>query len=324
MNERYITNRDLIKECWHYAKHLLRYNASVHTDDDRQKMEYTLLRESHVLEKGLSLKAPKRGFGQAKVSALMDRLMLYHDRYGIENPDFLMYPLGVIKSYLEYQSKMGVDIRPLKQMFGSLLDNCGLTPDLITVEGGTFKMTREEIQKVRQIDFEGFVRLRHSIRNFTGEMPNEEMINKALEIASLTPSVCNRQGWKTHVFRGDAASDLLVWHSGAKGFEDCVHLAILITSDSKAFLRYEPHQAFVDGGMYAMSLIYALHSQGLGTIPLSCGVRFSKLDELRKQFDIPENEEPIVIIGVGVLPEEFSVAVSKRKNISETNIDHVL
>ncbi len=324
MDERYVTKLDLIKECWYYARHLLRFNASVNTDDDCHKMEYTLLRESHVIEKGLSLHAPKIGFGQAKVSALMDRLMLYYNRYGMDNPDFLMYPLGIIHSYLEYQCRSGVDISPMKNKFESLLANCGITQEMVFMDGGIRKMTKEEIQEVRQIDFEKFVNLRHSIRNFSEEMPNEDMIKKALKIASMTPSACNRQGWKTHLFRGHAAYDLINWQGGAKGFESCVHLAILVTSDSKAFLRYEPYQAFVDGGMYAMSLIYALHSQGLGTIPLSCGVRYNRQYELRKQFDIPENEVPIVIIGVGVLPSKFSVAVSKRKKISETNTDHAL
>lgn len=70
-----------------------------------------------------------------------------------------------------------------------------------------------------------------------------------------------------------------------------------------------------------MNLINALHSLGLGTIPLSCGFTHDKLKKL-VDFDIPQNEVPIVIIGVGNLLENFNVAISKRKDIGQTNRFH--
>ena len=86
----------------------------------------------------------------------------------------------------------------------------------------------------------------------------------------------------------------------------------------RGFLYYEPFQQYVDGGMYAMNLVNAFHSLGLGTIPLSCGFVHSKLARL-KRFGIPEQESPILIIGIGNLEDKVKVAVSTRKNISETN-----
>jgi hypothetical protein len=54
-----------------YWRRLCRYNASIRTDRDIRKMQYTLLRETHVIEKGMSMQNPRRGFGQEKVRALM-------------------------------------------------------------------------------------------------------------------------------------------------------------------------------------------------------------------------------------------------------------
>ena len=84
---------------------------------------------------------------------------------------------------------------------------------------------------------------------------------------------------------------------------------------------YEVHQAYVDGGLYAMNLINALHSLGIGTIPLSVAFGYDKLDNL-SQFDIPRNEIPIVIIGAGYILDNFNVAVSSRKSINRTNKYH--
>ena len=72
---------------------------------------------------------------------------------------------------------------------------------------------------------------------------------------------------------------------------------------------------------YAMNLINALHSLGVGTIPLSCGFYHSHLAQL-SCFDIPEYEVPIVIVGVGNMPNNITVAVSERKDISITNQTH--
>ena len=48
---------------------------------------------------------------------------------------------------------------------------------------------------------------------------------------------------------------------------------------------------------------------------------YEKLKEL-SDFDIPENEVPILIIGIGHLQPHFKVAVSERKDISVTNTYH--
>lgn len=111
------------------------------------------------------------------------------------------------------------------------------------------------------------------------------------------------------------------WQGGCHGFEKELRYSILVTANLKAFLSYEVHQAYVDGGLYAMNLINALHSLGLGCIPLSCGFEYEKLQGLEK-FSIPENEVPIVILAFGHLQDKFRVAVSTRKDINLTNTFH--
>lgn len=70
-----------------------------------------------------------------------------------------------------------------------------------------------------------------------------------------------------------------------------------------------------------MNLINALHFLGLGTIPLSCGFEHEKLQKLF-DFNIPENEVPIVLIVFGKMVDKFNVAVSSRKEITKTNTFH--
>ena len=90
-----------LKEAYHFYLLLSKYNASHHTDEDMEKMQYTLLRENHVIEKGMSMRNPRKGFGQKKVANLLQRLQKYFELYSDRDKEFLKYPLSTIKQYIE-------------------------------------------------------------------------------------------------------------------------------------------------------------------------------------------------------------------------------
>lgn len=305
-------------EAFHFWLKLRKYNASNHTSADIEKMQYTLLRLNHTIEKGMSMRNPRKGFGQQKVKDLINYLNHYCDLYIDIDKEFLIYPLATIQHYIEYTISSGVKIPSIVEAFNSLSQKIGL--DYSHVKGGIKQSGKAEIQSLAKGNFKSLVESRHSLRYFDSA-PDLNEIKKALELAQRTPSACNRQGWKTHVFFNDESIKLIKWQSGCRGFEEEIKCSILVTANLKAFFDYEVHQAYVDGGLYAMNLINALHSIGLGTIPLSVGFKYKKLDQL-SQFNIPANEVPIVIIGIGTLPEKFNIAISERKDISITNTFH--
>lgn len=308
--------KGFLKETVRFWQLISKYNASSHTDGDIQKMQYTLLRENHTIEKGLSMRNPRKGFGQQKVINLMIRLNRYIDLYWDKDQCFLDYPLSTINEYIAYTHKSGIDIPYIDSEFDKIQKRTGKTG--IEKHAGVVETSKESIHQLCNEDFESLLFSRHSIRYFAEKEVSKEILEKALTLAQRTPSACNRQGWLTHVFMGEASVDLIKWQGGSRGFEDEIKCSILVTANLKAFLSYEVHQAYVDGGLYAMNLINALHSLGLGTIPLSCAFDCDKLRML-SNFDIPENEVPIVIIGIGHLCDKFKVAISDRKDINKTN-----
>lgn len=293
---------------------LIKYNASRKTSKNKGKMQYALLRLNHTIEKGMSLKNPRKGFGQEKVLNLLRELTNFYRKY--RDNEFLYYPLCTIKNYIHYTKGNGVEIPKIEAEFKKLCAFSETDGDALIRKGGTKNVTKAEI--LTGFDFEKFVKTRHSIRYFSNEKPAIAAINKALADAQQTPSACNRQSWYSYVFDTEQTHELLAWQEGAKGFDKDVPMAILVTANLNAFLAWEPHQAYVDGGMYAMTLIYALHAQGLGTVPLSTGFKEKKIRRLHKKFSIPENEVPIVIIGIGCLLDNFNVAISERKPIELT------
>ncbi|MGN0235891.1 MAG: nitroreductase family protein [Paludibacteraceae bacterium] len=320
--EKIICILKLETEALHYTVCLLRYNASIRTNRDIKKMQYTLLRENHVIEKGMSMRTPKRGFGQQKVIALLHRLRKYYDLYGIEDKDFLIYPLSTIKNYIAYTEANGVSIPTIKHLFETLLTYTNIHSDQLVTCGGVKRINKKDILENNGGSFEDLLYSRHSIRYFAKDLPDKSIIEKALILAQQTPSACNRQSWKTHIYFGEQSHQLLRMQGGCNGFEDEIPCSIVISADMRAFLSYEPMQCYVDGGLYAMNLINALHYLGLGTIPLSLGFYHNKLSKIKTMFHIPKEEALICIVGVGNLLESFNVAESYRKNIRITNVYH--
>lgn len=308
------------REVYHFYKLITKYNASVNTNNDIEKMQYTLLRENHTIEKGLSIKNPRKGFGQKKVENLLIRLDKYVSLFYKKDKYFINYPMSTIRYYIEYTLNSGTKIPNIESQYKRLLNRLD-NQEFTFIKSGVTNETKEHILTECNKNFESLLNSRHSLRFFTKEIVSRDLLDKALDLSKRTPSACNRQGWKTHIFQGEKSHILLKWQDGCRGFEENIHTSILVTANLKAFLSYEIYQAYVDGGLYAMNLINALHSLGLGTIPLSVAFDYKKLNKLSK-FEIPENEIPIVIIGVGNIPEKNIVAVSDRKAIKETNIYH--
>ena len=80
---------------------------------------------------------------------------------------------------------------------------------------------------------------------------------------------------------------------------------------------YERHQAYIDGGLFAMNFIYGLHLQHIATC-FKMFVRNPKvMKDFRKTCNIQENEIPIVLILAGHYSEESSECpVSSRFTVS--------
>ena len=317
LNESVRNRIQIMRDIFVFAKKTLKYNASLSTMKDKEKAQYTLLRRTHIIEKGMSLRNPRVGFGQKKVSCLIDDLGKYLNKFG--KSSFFNYPVSAISTYILYTKNTGVDVSYIEEKLNKLLTQ--LDEEKILQESSGIKTVQKDYIIKNTKDFKDLLYNRHSIRFFSNREVPKEVIEEALKLAQQTPSACNRQGWKTHVYMGENAIKLVKWQGGSRGFEEEIHCAILVTANLKAFLSHEIHQAYIDGGLYAMNLINALTYIGLGTIPLSCGFHESQLRNLT-EFNIPQNEVPILIIGLGWMEDEFKVAISKRKNITETNTFH--
>jgi len=127
-----------------------------------------------------------------------------------------------------------------------------------------------------------------------------------------------------HIFtKQEDIQRALLYQNGNRGFNDQIDKLAVIVSDLECFTSSgERFQKWIDGGMFAMSLVYALHSLGLGTCCLNWSVDAATDKAFRNAINVKNSEELIMMLAIGNLPEELNVCDSPRKDIHEVLIEH--
>jgi nitroreductase len=168
-------------------------------------------------------------------------------------------------------------------------------------------------------DFRSLANSRVSVRDYGEEEVDTRLIEEALDISMKTPSVCNRQTWMAHLVTNQELVDkILAIQSGFSGNGTNLRSLILVTTNVKYFSGpNERNQGYVDGGIYLMSLVYALTYKGLATCILNTDFDLKRESELRFLLRLEESELLIGIITIGTYPETFKAPVSIRDSYKE-------
>ncbi len=271
-----------------------------------------LTKQYHIVEKGLALPNPRLGFGKEKINLLLDKSRTYEKKHG---EDKLVISIkNCLSEYIEFNKKN--DIKIESPYFDSIINFIGSSKQ--QEQGGTISINKNELKEIMAIPFEEFVKSRFSIRDFDNEDVDLEVIKQAVNIAKHAPSVCNRQSWKAHVYtKEEQILPLLKLQGGNNGFTQSINKLIIVTTDIKAFTLLESNQLFIDGGLFSMNLVLALHSQGIGACCLNTCFPFTSEKRVKQIGSIQENERLIMMIGIGNLKDSYKVAISKKKDLNE-------
>jgi len=269
---------------------------------------------AHVLEKGLSMQKPRPGFGEDIAISLLAELDNFILSGFPECSETFQSGLSTVSNYLKYRHDDGTvtSLKIINQWTKLKHFHTGEQPSIV-------KKTRSDIENSTVLSFEGFAKSRHSVRNYAPKPIDDELIKKAVLISQCAPSACNRQASRVLSITGkDNIQSILSLQNGNRGFGHLADRLLLVTCDLQVFSGpNERNQAFIDGGMFAMSLLHALHFLKLGACALNCCNQPSVDRQLRKQISVPESEIFILLISVGHLPDEFYVANSKRKSLED-------
>ena len=296
----------------------LRYSGLNRSRNYRGERAARIVMSYHQLEKGLSLASPRPGFGIEAAKRLMHTVQAFAADFGVVTP--ATTGLAVLHRYLAFDHGTSPDVVRLREHYRTLLGQLKVTEaDVERWPGGTLSMSRSELESARNRGFAEFFASRHSVRHFSGQAIPPSAIQNAVELAQRSPSVCNRQAWRVHSFsQREDINKLLALQSGNRGFGEQSSVVLLVTCDLASFVDVgERYQAWIDGGMFSMSLCLALHWAGLGACCLNWSKERQVDKALRRIVELPEAEQVIMMIAVGTLPDHFSVACSPRLPLAQ-------
>lgn len=270
----------------------------------------------HQLEKGMSFTKSARIFGEEKALFIVKSLRSYTKEYG--SHQVVTWATNVLADYLKNPNSTKNE-QARKSIAAYVEENKALL--------GLFATGTKVVEEPHEFDeqvIKDFFNSRSSVREYSNEPITDEEIMKVMEFASCTPTACNRQTARVHVYRDKVLMNKLVENQlGHQNWCNNATAIFVITSNVSYFnSSYEHVQAFVDGGLYAMNFDWGLHLYHIA----SCYKMYVRLPEIDKEFHeisgIPDNEFPIVLILAGhykkepiISPKSARLPVQKGLNL---------
>lgn len=293
----------------------------VYNDGAAEKVKRDLTLLYHIVEKGLTMPVPRPGFGKKVVIDLCNVVLRYERMNLPQNEMEFVQSVTVLKEYAKLHQGIGY----------KLDDDCveRLNRVINRFDGlkGIEQIDISDVDYFKDINapFDVFCRSRYSVRNYTDRVIPLDELYECIELAQKSPSFCNRQPTRVHIVKdSDKKQAILEIQNGNRGFghlaETLIVLTSVISTTKDIHERFENH---LNGGMFAMTLLNALHFKKIAACSLNWSVSSDKDMAMRKLLIIPENEVVLLVISCGYPPKHFKMAASPRKKALEITTEHV-
>lgn len=304
-------------------KHLFReldkiyrcYRISKSSKWREQHEQFKIIQSMHSIEKGLSLKEVKIGFGVPKVLSLLNKIENYYNNSFDCSHESIQMAMGALDAYVKFHTKNNALNGEIKIKYKNLNALIKRTKNI----GGADKYYKADILNFDADEFNKVILSRHSIRNFSDEKVDIDAVKAAIELAKHCPSACNRQPTKIHIAEKEKDIKYLSKNlQGVGGFADECKMFLIVTGSISAFNFMENNQWIVSAGIFVGTLELTLHSKGIASCVIQRPlVRSKDIVAFRDHFDIPDNEEVICMVGLGMYPDEFFAPSSARLPLEE-------
>lgn len=299
----------------------MRVRDKVYNRDAAGKVKRDLTLLYHIVEKGLTMPEPRPGFGKKVVADLCNVIMKYHRMQLPADALEFVQAVSSIHEYDEFHRNIGFEYNPdikikLQQVLSQFPEVRG-EEQISTTSGSYFAKINAP--------FDEFCVSRFSVRNYIDKEIPVSVLMDCIQLAQKSPSFCNRQPTRVHVVKSPEKKEaILAIQNGNRGFGHLAETLLVLTSDISTTKdiheRFENH---LNGGMFAMTLLNALHFHKIAACSLNWSVSPDKDKIMRKILNVPENEVVLLVISCGYPPETFRMASSPRKKATEITTTHL-
>lgn len=293
----------------------------VYNDSEVERLKRDLTLQYHIVEKGLTMPEPRPGFGRLVVLKLCDLVMTYDKMQLPTEALEFSQSVSVLKEYHHFHQSIAFALdAEVSSKLSPIVDG------FKNVVGLSQISTSNELYfKNINAPFDIFSHSRYSVRNYSSEEVPVELLLECVELAQKSPSFCNRQPTRVHIVKSaDKKQAILDIQNGNRGFGHLAETLIVLTSViSTTKDIHERNENHLNGGMFAMSLLFAMHFKKIAACALNWAVSEDKEVTMRRVLALEPNEIPLLVISCGFAPDNFKVAASPRKKAIEITTSHL-
>lgn len=272
----------------------------------------------HKVEKGLCMPGRQRLFGIEVIPQILRILEIWkQSNFNTTDPVYL----GALNSLRAYANHLRAESLDPDNKILSIVSDF-LEGQSHTESSADTPIVIQKEQLTEAVSFSNLQQLylaRRSTRNFDSSPVSSDILRSAVEAAQLSPSACNRQPCKVLAVTDDKLRTALLSHqNGNTGFGQLAPLLLVVTADTDHFFgAIERNQPYIDGGLFTMSLLYALEVHGIATCCLNWCVTPKTDVAAHKLLDIPTSQKIIMYIAAGYPHEKTKVPRSHRKALGD-------
>lgn len=277
----------------------------------KYKRAAKIMLTAHSIEKGLSFRVKRKSWGGRNASLLCRRVLEYLNLYGYD--DRVDMAINVLSKYKDdtsgdkNESLIQTIEKICDQYRDKLRENIGGTK---LIPKPTFACSYDEIFQ--------FYLSRSSVRYFSDIPLSKDEIERVYRLVETTPTACNRQACSLYVFQDKSTiKELIDSQLGDQGWCYNADALFIVTANQSYFnATYERFETYIDGGMFAMNVVMALHAQKIASC-CKMFVQHPKLEEQVKRIaKITDVERPIMFILAGHYNDEaFESPLSKKLSL---------
>ena len=279
---------------------------------------FFLVRNTHRIEKGLTMKPLKDVFAKGYIAETIDTFAKVWN-----NPDYAnFHQMKWFKDVLEeYFNTVQKDEFLLKceKKFKKTLSDSELKGKHVNTFSRPYLRNFEKHTSISYEQFYELTRQRRSVRWFLNKTVPREYIDKAILAANQSPSACNRQPFQYKIFDNvDLVEMGVKLPMGTVGYEHNIPVFIVVVGNLDAYdSERDRHLIYIDGSLANMALMLALETLGLS----SCSINWPDIESRERKMDkflkLEKHQRPIMCLGVGYPDPEGKVAFSEKRNLEQ-------
>ncbi|PCI59728.1 MAG: nitroreductase-like protein [Gammaproteobacteria bacterium] len=294
-----------------YREHKAVLQGRLHYRNSLENIEqssFLLRRNIHRLEKGLIMKPRREVFAQAYIT---ETLNCYQQcLFAKVCEEELKWTHDVLTAYFKVVSDTAVIATARKLFFALDKNNTNSSTNYVP-----YSYKDRTSADVSTVQLEQLFKQRRSVRWFQQKPVALSTIEKAIELAALAPSACNRQPFTFHVITDqEKAHNIAKIAVGTAGFAENIPALLAIVGDLSAYpLERDRHVVYIDSGLAAMQLMLALETLGLSSCPLNWPDIENLELKMATQLELPYYQKPIMLLAVGYADPDGEIPYSQKK-----------